>query len=305
MEDKIFDVLELQENAEEIEREDESFSENGNISNSVKLYLKSIAKYPILTKEEELELAEKIYNGDSAAKQDLIHHNLRLVVSIAKHYMGRGIPLLDLIQEGNLGLIKAVDKYDYKKGFKFSTYATYWIKQNISKAIMDQSRNVRIPVHIIQAMSLIKKTERRLEQELRREPTEEEIAAAANLSLERVRDVMTWIKDATSLDIVVGNEEDATLGSFVEDFSIAKNFNNAENFDRTETINKVLNTLSPREKDVIKRRFGLNNEKAETLEEVSQALKLSKERVRQIEDNALKKLRNPMRTNLLKDFLTF
>ena len=305
MENNFFDAIELDEDIEATKNETDSIVVENSIINPVKAYLKSIAQYKLLSKEEELQLGKKIAAGDNKAKTTLIQHNLRLVTSIAKQYMGRGLSFMDLIQEGNIGLIKAVEKYDFNKGFKFSTYATYWIKQAISKAVMDQSRNVRIPIHIIQAMGAVKKAEAQLQQELGRDPTEKEIATAANLDIKRVKEVLYWMKDTTSLDILVGNEEDSTLGSFVEDFSVPKEFEDVEDFDKSEMIKKILDTLSSREKEIVIRRFGIGMKKAETLEEISQALNLSKERIRQIENIALKKLRNPIRANLLKDFLTF
>lgn len=305
MENNFFDAIELDEDIEATKNETDSIVVENSIINPVKAYLKSIAQYKLLSKEEELQLGKKIAAGDNKAKATLIQHNLRLVTSIAKQYMGRGLSFMDLIQEGNIGLIKAVEKYDFNKGFKFSTYATYWIKQAISKAVMDQSRNVRIPIHIIQAMGAVKRAEAQLQQELGRDPTEKEIATAANLDIKRVKEVLYWMKDTTSLDILVGNEEDSTLGSFVEDFSVPKEFEDVEDFDKSEMIKKILDTLSSREKEIITRRFGIGMKKAETLEEISQALNLSKERIRQIENIALKKLRNPVRANLLKDFLTF
>lgn len=273
------------------------------VASSVKMYLKEIGRYKLLTKEEEIELAEKVKNGNAAAKVTLINHNLRLVVSIAKHYMGRGMSFSDLIQEGNLGLIKAVDKYDLSKGFRFSTYATWWIKQNISRAVMDQGRSIRIPVHVIELMSNIKKVEREFQQKYSREPKEEEIAAILNLDVKKIKDAYASMKDATSLDIMVGDEEDTTIGSFIEDESVALNFSAIEDEGRNEAIQQVLQTLNERERFIITHRFGLDGGRAMTLDEIGSVLKLSKERIRQLEAGALKKLRNPRRAALLKEFI--
>ena len=279
-------------------------NENSNavIVNPIKVYLKGISQYTLLTKEEEVELAKAAAKGNQAAKEKLINHNLRLVVSIAKRYMGRGLTLLDLIQEGNMGLIKAVDKYDVSKGFKFSTYATYWIKQAISRAIMDQARNIRIPVHIIELMSNIKKAERDFQQAHGREPKDAEVAAALNIEVKKVKEAHTWMKDTTSLDIMVGDDEDTTIGSFIEDESATPAFTAIEENDRTAAIRNILDTLNDREKTVIMRRFGIDLDRAETLDEIGKELGLSKERIRQIEAAALRKLRNPRRANLLKEF---
>ena len=273
------------------------------VTSSVKMYLKEIGRYKLLTKEEEIELAEKIKNGNAAAKVTLINHNLRLVVSIAKRYIGRGMSFSDLIQEGNLGLIKAVDRYDLSKGFKFSTYATWWIKQNISRAVMDQGRSIRIPVHVIELMSNIKKVERDFQQKYGREPKEEEVAAILNLDVKKIKDAYASMKDATSLDIMVGDEEDTTIGSFIEDESVALDFSAIEDEGRNEVIQQVLQTLNERERFIITHRFGLNGGRAMTLDEIGSTLKLSKERIRQLEEEALRKLRNPRRAALLKEFI--
>lgn len=273
------------------------------IVNTVKIYLKEVGRYDLLTRDEEILLAKAAASGDKEAKNMLIKHNLRLVVSIAKKYTGRGLSLLDLIQEGNLGLIKAVDKFEVDKGFKFSTYATFWIKQSISKAIMDKSRNIRIPVHSIELLNRIRKAERELQQSLNREPTQNELASALNISNKKLKEALEWSKDTSSLDALVGDDEEVTLASFIEDESRTLDFLSIENKDQTKAIVEVLNTLKPKEKIVIMRRFGLQLDKPETLEEVGAELGLSKERVRQIEAAALRKLRNPKRANLLKDFL--
>lgn len=269
---------------------------------SLKMYLREIGKYNLLTRDEEIKLAVAASKGDQKAKNKLINHNLRLVVSIAKHYMGRGLILLDLIQEGNLGLIKAVNKYDVTKGFKFSTYATYWIKQSISRAIMDQARNIRIPVHIIELMSNIKKMERDFQQANGRKPHEDEVAAALGIELKKVKEAYSWMKDATSLDVIIGDDEDTTVGSLIEDKSATPAFAEVELSDCGVAISNVLETLNERERTVIVKRFGIGLDRAETLDEIGKELGLSRERIRQIEMTALRKLRNPRRANLLKEF---
>jgi RNA polymerase primary sigma factor len=302
MEKAIFDVLNL-------EVVDGSFPDveapnlDSFAGSSIKMYLKEISQFKLLSKEEELRLAKLAAANSMVAKEKLINHNLRLVVSIAKRYMGRGMSLLDLIQEGNLGLMKAVDGFDYTKGFKFSTYATYWIKQAISKAIMDKSRNIRVPIHVISLIGDVRKAEQELEFSLGRTPKDSEIAEYMKLDLKKVREVNQWLKDTSSLDVAVGDDEETTVGSFVEDESVARSFEEVELGDRSVAIEQVLDTLSTREKTVIIKRFGLEDGVPETLEQVGAVLNLSKERVRQIESAALKKLRNPMRASLLKDFV--
>ena len=299
----MIDALNLDENMEfDQENEVNTSSADVVITSSVKMYLREIGQYDLLSREEEIKLAEAAANGSQKAKDDLVNHNLRLVVSIAKRYMGRGLTLLDLIQEGNMGLIKAVDKYDVSKGFKFSTYATYWIKQAISRAVMDQTRNIRIPVHIIELMSNIKKVERDFQQAHGREPKEAEVAAILGIEVKKVKEAYTWMKDTTSLDIMVGDDEDTTVGSFIEDESVAPAFTAIEENDRTTAIRNILDTLNDREKMVIVRRFGIGLDRAETLDEIGKELGLSRERIRQIEAAALRKLRNPRRANLLKEF---
>jgi RNA polymerase primary sigma factor len=303
MAEVIIDALDLDENMEfDQENEVNAGSADVIITSSVKMYLREIGQYDLLSRKEEIKLAEAAANGDQKAKDDLVNHNLRLVVSIAKRYMGRGLTLLDLIQEGNVGLIKAVDKYDVSKGFKFSTYATYWIKQAISRAVMDQARNIRIPVHIIELMSNIKKVERDFQQIHGREPKETEVAAALGIEVKKVKEAYTWMKDTTSLDIMVGDDEDTTVGSFIEDESVVPAFTAIEENDRTTAIRNILDTLNDREKMVIVRRFGIGLDRAETLDEIGKELGLSRERIRQIETAALRKLRNPRRVNLLKEF---
>lgn len=299
----MIDALDLDEDMEfDQENEVNTGSADVIITSSVKMYLREIGQYDLLSREEEIKLAEAAANGSQKAKDNLVNHNLRLVVSIAKRYMGRGLTLLDLIQEGNMGLIKAVDKYDVSKGFKFSTYATYWIKQAISRAVMDQTRNIRIPVHIIELMSNIKKVERDFQQAHGREPKEAEVAAILGIEVKKVKEAYAWMKDTTSLDIMVGDDEDTTVGSFIEDESVVPAFTAIEENDRTTAIRNILDTLNDREKMVIVRRFGIGLDRAETLDEIGKELGLSRERVRQIEAAALRKLRNPRRANLLKEF---
>ena len=282
---------------------DETNFDKAVINNSVKIYLKEAGRYPLLSREEELKLAVAAKNGNEKAKTDLVNHNLRLVVSIAKKHMGRGLSFLDLIQEGNIGLIKAVEKYDPSKGFKFSTYATYWIKQAVSRAIIEQGRNIRIPVHSIELISNIKKFEREFIQEFGRTPTEEEMATAFNIDIKKIKEAYNWMKNTTSLDIVVGDDEETTIGSLIEDPSSEDFLTNFENEDKINAIQQVLNTLSERERSVIILRFGINTDAPLTLEETGKKLNLSKERVRQIEGIALRKLRNPHRAAILKEYV--
>ena len=272
---------------------------------SVKLYMKEAGSYALLTKEEEEKLAKAFAAGDIFAREALVNHNLRLVISIAKHYMGRGLALLDLIQEGNCGLMRAVDKFEVEKGFRFSTYATFWIKQAISRAIMEQSRNIRMPVYTIEMMSKVKKAERDLEQRFGREARIEEIAKYLDMKVEKVKEIYSWMKDTTSLDITVGEDDDTTIGSFVEDEVAADRFSSVEKKERTKAIDTVLGTLDERERFIIERRFGIGVPRSCTLEEVGNELNISKERVRQIEAAALRNLRNPRRAKVLKEFFDF
>ena len=272
---------------------------------SVKLYMKEAGGYALLTKEEEEKLAKAFAAGDMFAREALVNHNLRLVISIAKHYMGRGLALLDLIQEGNCGLMRAVDKFEVEKGFRFSTYATFWIKQAISRAIMEQSRNIRMPVYTIEMMSKVKKAERDLEQQFGREARIEEVAKYLDMKVEKVKEIYSWMKDTTSLDITVGEDDDTTIGSFVEDEVAADRFSSVEKKERTKAIDTVLGTLDERERFIIERRFGIGVPRSCTLEEVGNELNISKERVRQIEAAALRKLRNPRRAKVLKEFFDF
>ena len=270
--------------------------------NSIKVYLNEISQYNLLSKEDEVRYAKAAANGSQEAKNALINHNLRLVVSIAKKYMGRGLTLSDLIQEGNFGLIKATEKYDVDKGFRFSTYATYWIKQSISRAVMDQTRNIRIPIHVIELISKIKKAERDFQQSYNREPKEADVAAILGIDVKKIKEAYSWMKDTSSLDVVVGDDEDTTVGSFIEDESVADSFMNIEDDERKEAVQDILNTLNDREQLIIKNRFGIGMNRAKTLDEIGKELNLSRERVRQIEAAALKKLRNPRRAALLKEF---
>lgn len=273
------------------------------VNSSVKMYLKEIGEYPLLSKEEEYKLAEKAAKGSLKARENLINSNLRLVVYIAKRYEGRGLSFLDMIQEGNLGLIKAVEKFDYTKGYKFSTYATYWIRQAISKAIMEQSRNIRIPVNVIERISAIRKIEKEYQQKFEREPSQKEIAAALNLDIKKIKEAYEWMNDTTSLDITIGDDEDVTIGSFVEDESVKESFDAINNENQYNELYEILDTLTDKEKTVIFRRFGIGSKKAETLEEIGKSMSLSRERIRQIEADAMRKMRNPRRAALLKKYI--
>lgn len=268
----------------------------------VKLYLKEIGKYPLLTMEEEVALAKKIEAGDFAAMQRLAESNLRLVVSIAKKYIGRGMSFLDLIQEGNLGLMKAVEKFDYKKGYKFSTYATWWIRQAITRAISDQSRTIRIPVHMSEVINKTYRVSRALLQELGREPKEEEIAEAMDVPVEKVRDVLKISADPISLDTPIGEEEDSHLGDFIQDETIMGPEDAASYSALQDQILVLLDTLTEREKRVLILRFGLEDGRTRTLEEVGREFEVTRERIRQIEAKALRKLRHPSRARLLKGY---
>ncbi|PWM46808.1 MAG: RNA polymerase sigma factor RpoD [Clostridiales bacterium] len=273
------------------------------IDDPVKVYLHEIGRVPLLNSDEENELAERIAKGDPEAKKKLNEANLRLVVSIAKRYVGRGLLFLDLIQEGNLGLIKAVDKFDSTKGYKFSTYATWWIRQAITRAIADQARTIRIPVHMVETINRLLKTERALVQELARQPQADEIAAEMNMPVERVREIMKVALEPVSLESPVGEEEDSHLGDFLADDDIPAPSDVASQTLLKEELNEVLKTLSDREARVLRLRFGLEDGRTRTLEEVGREFRVTRERIRQIEAKALRKLRHPSRSKRLKDFL--
>jgi RNA polymerase primary sigma factor len=274
-----------------------------NIDDSVKMYLKDIGRVPLLTPEEELEIAQKMVEGDVDAKNKLINANLRLVVSIAKRYVGRGMQFLDLIQEGNLGLMKAVDKFDYTKGFKFSTYATWWIRQAITRAIADQARTIRIPVHMVETINKLTKVSRLLLQQLGREPTTAEIAEAMNITEERVIEIQKIAQDPVSLETPIGEEEDSHLGDFIEDTNVTAPIDAAESKMLKEQVEEILNTLAPREAMVLILRYGLRDNRPRTLEEVGKVFNVTRERIRQIEAKALRRLKNPNKTKKLRDFL--
>ncbi|MBQ6354642.1 MAG: RNA polymerase sigma factor RpoD [Lachnospiraceae bacterium] len=269
----------------------------------VRLYLKEIGKVSLLTADEEVELAKRMGHGDEEAKHKLTEANLRLVVSIAKRYVGRGMLFLDLIQEGNLGLIKAVEKFDYTKGFKFSTYATWWIRQAITRAIADQARTIRIPVHMVETINKLMRVQRQLLQELGREPTEEEIAEEMGLSVERVREILKIPQEPVSLETPIGEEEDSHLGDFIQDENVPVPAEAAARMLLKEQLDEVLDTLTEREQKVLRLRFGMNDGRARTLEEVGKEFDVTRERIRQIEAKALRKLRHPSRSRKLRDFL--
>jgi len=274
-----------------------------NIDDSVKMYLKDIGRVPLLTPEEELEIAQKMVEGDVDAKNKLINANLRLVVSIAKRYVGRGMQFLDLIQEGNLGLMKAVDKFDYTKGFKFSTYATWWIRQAITRAIADQARTIRIPVHMVETINKLTKVSRLLLQQLGREPTTAEIAEAMNITEERVIEIQKIAQDPVSLETPIGEEDDSHLCGFIEDTNVTAPIDAAESKMLKEQVEEILNTLAPREAMVLILRYGLRDNRPRTLEEVGKVFNVTRERIRQIEAKALRRLKNPNKTKKLRDFL--
>ena len=282
---------------------DLSVPEGIGLDDPVRMYLKEIGRVPLLTAEEEVELAKRIEQGDQEAARKLAEANLRLVVSIAKRYVGRGMQLLDLIQEGNLGLIKAVEKFDYRKGFKFSTYATWWIRQAITRSIADQARTIRIPVHMVETINKLTRVSRNLLQELGRAPTPEEIAEEMDMPPERVREIMKIAQEPVSLETPIGEEEDSHLGDFIEDQEATAPAEAAAFTMLQEQLEEVLESLTPREQQVLKLRFGLEDGRGRTLEEVGQVFGVTRERIRQIEAKALRKLRHPSRSKKLKDFL--
>ncbi|MBO5360290.1 MAG: RNA polymerase sigma factor RpoD [Clostridia bacterium] len=278
-------------------------SKNAAMDDPVKVYLKEIGHVQLLSAEEEIELAMKIANNDEAAKSRLAEANLRLVVSIAKRYVGRGMQFLDLIQEGNLGLIKAVDKFDHTKGFKFSTYATWWIRQAITRAIADQARTIRIPVHMVETINKVKKTNSQLLHKIGRDPSAEEIAQELDMPVDKVREILRVAQEPVSLETPIGEEEDSHLGDFIPDDDALAPADAASNILLKESLDEVLNTLTPREKKVIVLRFGLADGHPRTLEEVGKEFNVTRERIRQIEAKALRKLRHPSRSKKLRDFL--
>lgn len=273
------------------------------LDDPVRMYLKEIGKIPLLTAEEEVELAKRMEQGDMEAKRKLIESNLRLVVSIAKKYIGRGMLFLDLIQEGNLGLIRAVEKFDWRKGYKFSTYATWWIRQAITRAIADQARTIRIPVHMVETINKLTRISRQLVQELGREPTTEELAEAMNMPPDKIEEILKVAQEPISLETPIGEEEDSHLGDFIEEKTILSPSEAAAKQLLKEQLESILNTLSKREREVLKLRFGLEDGRPSTLEEVGKRFGVTRERIRQIEAKALRKLRHPTRSKRLKDFL--
>ena len=288
---------------EEVEAIDLSIPEGINVEDPVKMYLKEIGKAPLLTAEEEVELGKRIEQGDELARKHLAESNLRLVVSIAKRYVGRGMLFLDLIQEGNLGLIKAVEKFDYRKGFKFSTYATWWIRQAITRAIADQARTIRIPVHMVETINKLLRVQRQLLQELGREPLPEEISEVMDIPVERVIEIQKISQEPISLETPIGEEEDSHLGDFIQDENMPVPSEAAAFTLLTEQLVEVLGTLTEREERVLRLRFGLDDGRTRTLEEVGREFDVTRERIRQIEAKALRKLRHPSRSRKLKDYL--
>lgn len=301
----LVDKKDLKDDDEEVDvtKEDLSVPKGVTVDDPVRMYLKEIGKISLLTAEEEVEIAKRMEAGDESAKKELAEANLRLVVSIAKRYVGRGMSFLDLIQEGNLGLMKAVDKFDYTKGFKFSTYATWWIRQAITRAIADQARTIRIPVHMVETINKLVRVQRQLVQDLGRDPLPEEIAAEMNLDVERVREIQKIAQEPVSLETPIGEEEDSHLGDFIPDDEILSPQDAATFTLLKEQLNSVLETLTEREKKVLTLRFGLDDGRARTLEEVGKEFDVTRERIRQIEAKALRKLRHPSRSKKLKDYL--
>ncbi len=297
-------LLDVEEEEEiEVEKIDLSVPDGVSIEDPVRMYLKEIGKVPLLSAEEEIDLAKRMELGDAEAKKRLAEANLRLVVSIAKRYVGRGMLFLDLIQEGNLGLIKAVEKFDYRKGYKFSTYATWWIRQAITRAIADQARTIRIPVHMVETINKLIRVSRQLLQELGREPAPEEIAAQMNMPVDRVREILKISQEPVSLETPIGEEEDSHLGDFIQDDNVPVPADAAAFTLLKEQLEEVLGTLTEREQKVLTLRFGLEDGRARTLEEVGKEFNVTRERIRQIEAKALRKLRHPGRSRKLKDYL--
>ncbi len=301
----LVDKKDLKDDEDEVDvtKEDLSVPKGVTVDDPVRMYLKEIGKISLLTADEEVEIAKRMEAGDESAKKELAEANLRLVVSIAKRYVGRGMSFLDLIQEGNLGLMKAVDKFDYTKGFKFSTYATWWIRQAITRASADQARTIRIPVHMVETINKLVRVQRQLVQDLGRDPLPEEIAAEMNLDVERVREIQKIAQEPVSLETPIGEEEDSHLGDFIPDDEILSPSDAATFTLLKEQLNTVLETLTEREKKVLTLRFGLDDGRARTLEEVGKEFDVTRERIRQIEAKALRKLRHPSRSKKLKDYL--
>ncbi len=297
------EIILTEEDEVDVENIDLSVPDGVSIEDPVRMYLKEIGKVSLLSAEEEIELAKRMELGDQEAKKRLAEANLRLVVSIAKRYVGRGMLFLDLIQEGNLGLIKAVEKFDYRKGYKFSTYATWWIRQAITRAIADQARTIRIPVHMVETINKLIRVSRQLLQELGREPSPEEIAAEMNMPVERVREILKISQEPVSLETPIGEEEDSHLGDFIQDDNVPVPADAAAFTLLKEQLVEVLGTLTEREQKVLRLRFGLDDGRARTLEEVGKEFNVTRERIRQIEAKALRKLRHPSRSRKLKDYL--
>lgn len=296
-------ALKKQKDVERAELKDMSAPSSVRMNDPVRMYLKEIGRVPLLTADQEIALAKRIEAGDEEAKQELAEANLRLVVSIAKRYVGRGMSFLDLIQEGNMGLMKAVDKFDYRLGFKFSTYATWWIRQAITRAIADQARTIRIPVHMVETINKLIRIQRQLLQDLGREPTPEEIGAEMNMPTNKVRDILKIAQEPVSLETPIGEEDDSHLGDFIEDKDATSPEQHASYEMLKEQLEQVLETLTDREENVLRLRFGLDDGRTRTLEEVGKVFGVTRERIRQIEAKALRKLRHPSRSNQLRDFM--
>ncbi len=301
--DPLPDLEEIEDIPPEELEDPEVLAEGFNIDDPVRMYLKEIGKVPLLTPDEEVTLAQRMFENDEAAKVKLAEANLRLVVSIAKRYVGRGMLFLDLIQEGNLGLIKAVEKFDYSKGYKFSTYATWWIRQAITRAIADQARTIRIPVHMVETINKVIRVSRQLLQELGHDPSPEEISAEMGMSVDKVREIMKIAQEPVSLETPIGEEEDSHLGDFIPDEDASEPAEAASFTLLKEQLVSVLGSLTPREEKVLKLRFGIEDGRTRTLEEVGREFNVTRERIRQIEAKALRKLRHPSRSKKLKDFL--